>query len=389
MNKLSMSAVNSFELMAAHLVDTYEQGAMFVVSDLERITSKFTSGHFDIPNMNVGRLLPKDGLAEKCIQYNQPLSEEFARAKFGMRLRAEAFPIFGDENNDRAIGTITMIFPIEPVVARAFPHLAPVLAEMFPDGAFIYMTGRNRISHRQASKKFDMPDLRFEATLTEDMVPYEVLKTQQPCIRELDASRYGIPVLTMAYPLYEEDRNGERMLTGTFCIALPKITAGRLREMSITLTRALEEISGVVEQVAASAIQVSGIYQKVHGNVSQVVTISKEINDVIDFIRNIADQTKMLGLNAAIEAARAQEIGRGFGVVAQEIQKLSEESKKTVTVIKELTSSIKDSLNETLKHSQTSLEFSEEQAAATEELSASIEEILALAQELKSISYKV
>jgi len=71
------------------------------------------------------------------------------------------------------------------------------------------------------------------------------------------------------------------------------------------------------------------------------------INSVMEFIKEIADETKMLGLNAAIEAARVGEAGRGFGVVAEEIRKLSQESKKTVVQIKELTQGIEKSMAET------------------------------------------
>lgn len=380
MKRLFISTVNSFKTIATHLVNTYEQGAIFIFTDLLNIVDKISSNHINIPDTDVWKL------AEKCAHSGKPFSEEYARAKYGMRVKAEVYPIFDDINNEEVAGTLIMIFVNEPVVARSFPELAPVLAEMFPDGAFIYMTGRNRISHRQPSSRFDMSDLQNEVHLTPDMLPYEVIKTQNACIRELDASNYGIPVLMMAYPLFEEDKSGKRSVTGTFCIALPKVTAARLREMSDSLTRALEEISGVVEEVAVSATQVSDNYQKVHGNISQVGLTSSRINDVMAFIREVSDQTKILGINAAIEAARAGNSGWGFGVVAQEIRKLADESKKTVLQVKELTASIEGDLNESIEQSQTALLASEEQAAATQELTASIEEILALAQELNDIS---
>jgi len=82
-------------------------------------------------------------------------------------------------------------------------------------------------------------------------------------------------------------------------------------------------------------------------------------------------------------------VGRGFGVVAEEIRKLSDDSRQTVKKIRHFTQEINEKLAETSSFSEFSLRSGEEQAAATEELNASLEEILALAQELENISKSV
>ncbi len=385
MEKLNASALKGFELLAPQLVNTYEQGVLFIITDLNNVLAEYYSYHFSSNRIDHNTLLVEGAVAHTCIQTGKAQFVELPRSLYGTRLKVECYPVFDDEES-QIVGTLTMVFPFEPVVARAFPHLAPVLSEMFPDGAFIYMTGRKSISHRQPSSKFDMLDIQNKVRMTEEMAAYEVLKTKQPCIRESDEGNNGNPVMTMAYPIYEEDANGKRSLIGTFCIALPKITALRLRNMSNNLKQKLEDILGVVEQIATSASQVALNYQQVHEKVSQVASSSQEITDVMGYIQTISDQTKMLGLNSAIEAARAGEAGRGFGVVAEEIQKLSNETKNTVAAIRTLTDSIKGKVGETIDYSESSLLSSEEQAAAAEELNASVEEILVLAQELDTIS---
>lgn len=92
-----------------------------------------------------------------------------------------------------------------------------------------------------------------------------------------------------------------------------------------------EEIVSVVSAIK----EIAGASNQVSESASALDASSKEIGEIINIITSISEQTNLLALNAAIEAARAGEAGRGFNVVAKEIGKLAEESKQAASQIAE------------------------------------------------------
>jgi len=163
----------------------------------------------------------------------------------------------------------------------------------------------------------------------------------------------------------------------------------KLNSMSSILSDNLEHISLGSEQLTISAADINENQKKLNNEIFNVKKLSEDINQILELINNISSKTNMLGLNAAIEASRAGESGRGFSIVANEIRKLSLSSKETVSKIKEITSHIQSSVDVAIKTSDTILTSTEDQSAAILATSASIESILHLSEDINNLTNKI
>ncbi|MBR2215612.1 MAG: methyl-accepting chemotaxis protein [Selenomonadaceae bacterium] len=161
--------------------------------------------------------------------------------------------------------------------------------------------------------------------------------------------------------------------------------AGQSRDKSkvgrATVAEAVAQIRGIADQVNASAKLVGTLGER-----------SAEIGTFVETIAGIAEQTNLLALNAAIEAARAGEAGRGFAVVADEVRKLAEQSAEAAQKIAELVATIQRDTDIAIKSIAQGNESAKAGSASVEATGAAFQDIEAQVGQLadnmqRSIEY--
>ncbi|WP_158553382.1 methyl-accepting chemotaxis protein [Peribacillus saganii] len=170
--------------------------------------------------------------------------------------------------------------------------------------------------------------------------------------------------------------------------------ASNSQNVASTATEALDKAEQGNESIQTAINQMTSINTTIN-SLGQVITDlgerSKEIGQIIEVITDISAQTNLLALNAAIEAARAGEHGKGFAVVADEVRKLAEQSSNSAQQIAQLISSIQGETNKAVssmenakKEVEDGIEIVEVAGISFKHIQQSVNEVASQIQEVSS-----
>ena len=149
----------------------------------------------------------------------------------------------------------------------------------------------------------------------------------------------------------------------------------------------------VLENTVTGIRNLSETVIKTSDTINSLGNSSKQILEIVRVISDIADQTNLLALNAAIEAARAGEHGRGFAVVADEVRKLAERTVQATAEINQMTSGISRDVNKSVQDMKVGAKLAQEGEELATELQMSLAGIISgvmeAAEKIESVSAAV
>lgn len=163
------------------------------------------------------------------------------------------------------------------------------------------------------------------------------------------------------------------------------VSADETNETNRQAKEAQEHIHNSAEVITAMSTNM----ETVSSNIEQLAEKSDSISGVLEVISGISDQTNLLALNAAIEAARAGEHGRGFAVVADEVRGLAKRTNDSTEEIRAMILELQTGTQAAVESVRTNREFAEQSVQAVNDINHALDEIVAKVENIAGINIQV
>lgn len=266
---------------------------------------------------------------------------------------------------------------------RHFLTVVPYINQFTVDDLGLLLCDTEKCIYDVNPNTFKWPVASYEGCRIEPTwIAYEAMRKKQRVVKEVDKEVFGVAHIAISIPIFENNE-----LVGTVSLFQSVEKKEKLFEIANSLNSVIKNLDITVQQIAAEAEELSATGQEL-GSISQETNAQVgETDDVMEVIRKIADQTNLIGLNAAIEAARVGEHGRGFAVVAEEVRKLAHTSAASTKNIRQTLEKVKTAVQQIDFSLKEVAAVTNHQAAALTDVSSGIDNLTGLADSIVSMAH--
>ncbi|WP_378955247.1 methyl-accepting chemotaxis protein [Pelosinus sp. sgz500959] len=266
-------------------------------------------------------------------------------------------------------------------IIKMFTELAPYINEIFVEDVGISVIENGLYTAYVPGKSFDLGVKAGEPM--KGQVCEQCITTGSRVVRMISKkeSAFDIPYIACALPIKEGNK-----AIGCLITTQAVMNQEKVHSIAGNLAASSEEFTASMEELAASANELSTICADLGALSNELADTIQQTDEIVTFIKTISNQTNLLGLNAAIEAARVGEAGRGFGVVAEEIRKLAAVSAQSVKNINSSLKKTQDSIGNMNKKVVTIDNTVQNQEHSIQEMTKVSQELATMAGELSSVS---
>lgn len=263
--------------------------------------------------------------------------------------------------------------------------IAPELKEWYEQAISVFV-----IDKEQVLVTSFHPDLDIGVRKGDSMEQYKqsgaykaLHSGERVVVKVNDLTRFKIPYVSIAAPIRDEG-----MIIGAMSVVISTEQFDSLVSMGDQLLEVTENAYAYAQNVSAKSEEVAANAKSMDKATGLVREKIDHMADVLKAIKRISAKSKILGINASIEAARAVEHGRGFKIVADEVRQLADTTNTASSAIEDDIKRVRESIDLFIESINQQSIISEQQALEIAELTMSLNNITNLAQNLVFIGRK-
>lgn len=260
-------------------------------------------------------------------------------------------------------------------------YALPVIQQALQNDAGVTLTDREKFILYKPGKKLDLKVPQDQPIKAGSGV-YTAIHEKRRVAMRFDKTLYGLPYTSVAVPVF----NDEQKVIGAIAITQPVELQESMKQMASELLDSINILAATTQEISAQTQEIAATGRTLAQVASDSQVRVQETDQVLGLIRSVTSETNLLGLNAAIEAARVGEQGRGFGVVAGEIRKLATTSADSVKRIEQIITNIKTDGSTIYTQISGTQESIDQIATAVTQVAETIQQVSRMASQLDEIA---